>query len=161
MQVLTGIWLAKGKSESKQQDRSGIQSLLLTFLLLNVLQILALVVLARLYGNRFGLGCVGDLTGRPTPISPGYTPVHGSQSPRGSLSSTEDQPLLTPLTLTSDDEPQSQSPEIKHRELCRGRIFACICVFLLCSCWLLFLGTAWSQLLSKSGESHVPQHNTT
>lgn len=162
-QVLTGIWLAKGKPISKQRDGSAIQYLLLTFWLLNILQIIVLIVLAHLYRNRWWfnreLGCTDDLTGRPAPISPGYTPVNENESPRVSSPTTEEQPLLTPMPLPSEDESHSQNPAQKHRELRRGRIFACVCILLLCFCWLLFLGTAWFQLRSKE-ERHVPPSDT-
>ncbi|KAL4067967.1 major facilitator superfamily domain-containing protein [Scleroderma yunnanense] len=162
MQVLTGIWLDKGKSGSKQRDGSTIQYLLLAFLSLNVLEILVLIVLGRLYRNRWRTD--GELDGTddparsPTLVSSGYTPVDQDEDQTaitGLPLTAEDEPLLASLTPSSDDQVHTPNPTHKQREIRRGRVFACICAFLLCFCWLLFLGTAWSQLRSRD-ERQIP-----
>lgn len=165
MQVLTGIWLDKREPLSKQHDGT-IQYVLLTFLLLNILQILMLVVLAYLYRSRWGddreMG-MEDVAERPTPVSEGYTLVDQSEAEidpnsRGSSPTMEEESLFTPLAVLTDDQSDPPNPSHKDPEIRRARIFACACIILICFCWLLFLGTTLFQLRSKE-DRDIPQRN--
>ncbi|KAL4070961.1 MFS general substrate transporter [Scleroderma citrinum] len=154
VQVLAGMWLDKRKPLSGQLDGT-IQYLLLTFLLLNILQILVLIVLAYLYWSRWRidreLGCTEDAD-IPTPTSEGYTLVDQNETEmapiRGASPIVEEQLLLTPSVVPTDD--QFNLPNPAHdAEIRRGRNFACACILFICFSWLLFLGTALFQLRSK------------
>ena len=129
MQVLTGIWLDKREPLSKQHDGT-IQYVLLTFLLLNILQILMLVVLAYLYRSRWGddreMG-MEDVAERPTPVSEGYTLVDQSEAEidpnsRGSSPTMEEESLFTPLAVLTDDQSDPPNPSHKDPEIRRARI---------------------------------------
>ncbi|KAH7930998.1 MFS general substrate transporter, partial [Leucogyrophana mollusca] len=145
---------------------SAIQHLLNIFVFLNALHIFSIVGLAVLDGQRRRrVSATGFRRDSAIDVGEnsdgGRDEIPSAIGPLPSTSSAEQRKPLLPKvsTLASDPSysgseslPSPSNAEGYRRislEVWRGRIFARMCVILVCFAWVLFLSTAWLKLRSR------------
>lgn len=145
-QTLAGVLLDSRQS----QGGMAYQSLLDTFVLLNVLQCTSIILLAYLQYRR------NSTSRREVHTRQNSAVAEGTETPRNSVSREQ---LLAPTdharyhsydsVCSTTSEPLSDIRKDRS-EVKRGVFFAIACVALVVSAWILFLITAWQKL----GQNH-------
>ncbi|KAF8216213.1 major facilitator superfamily domain-containing protein, partial [Mycena galopus ATCC 62051] len=134
-QTLSG--LAMDNAKKNHPDGSSTQEIINAFLMLNLFQLLSILGVAYLQRRRE----VASRTARRPSVSPG-------------LPDDPTRPLLDATQpnrrYSTDSRMRPFEGEISKQQLRRGHVFAAICVALIISAWVLFLGTAWFKLGNKN-----------
>ncbi|KAL1697170.1 major facilitator superfamily domain-containing protein [Schizophyllum commune] len=162
-QTIAGLALDIHKSKAGPSTNPGsLQRLLNIFLVLNVLQLAAIITLAWLQKRR----TIARVHTHESRSSSMVVDSHSSTFPdERSSPSSEDthasQPLLSPPQESNADYASITRAKLRgearlRAETARGRIFATICGCLAVSCWVLFMGTAYFRM----GLKDVPGKGT-
>lgn len=162
----------QGPTRASQGEAWTTQRLLNVFLVFNVLQLLGIIGLSYLDHRRRQAAdalqsAVEDQEGAEHESEEESTFTGGEgdilASEIGPLSSPEQRkPLLGPRPRADSSASYPSSCPSQgvcgRSEIRRGRIFMCLCAVLICSAWVLFLGTAWSRLRSREQRGIATVH---